>query len=98
MRKNILNLCILLLTILLPFKIFDYYQNDSRYIDSIQIPVFFIVFVGSALLVYINHKNQKQAQKNRWWWILFEIIGVIGVLYSGFVLSLLLMFHNCCGF
>lgn len=98
MKKNLINLIILIITGLIPLKIFDYYQGDSRYLDKVQVPVFVFMIFGSILLTYLNHLNQKQAQKNRWWWIIFEVIGIVGFLYSGLILTMLFLFKDCCGF
>ena len=54
------------------------------------------LFSGAILLIYLNNKYRKQAKNYKWIWIIFEIIGFLGLCYSGFVLFVLFGLRNCC--
>ena len=94
MRKFVINVFLLIVTIGLPLSIFDKYQEDSRIIVSIQVSVFLLVFIGSALLTYLNNKNRKEDKEHKGWWIAFQTFGIFGICYSGYVLTLLYLFRN----
>ena len=98
MKKNILNIILLAGTYFLPLYFMNLYKDSSILIGKIQTPIHMILFLGSALLTYLNHKNRKKALIRKWWWLVFEIIGIAGLLYSTFVLVILFLFRNCCGF
>lgn len=66
--------------------------------EHIQVPLLFVIFIGSSLLIYLNYKNKKKSLGHKFSWLIFIVIGIIGLLYSGFVLSLLFALRNCCGF
>ncbi len=98
MKKNFVNLAILAIGYFAPLYIFHKFQSDIFIIESIQISVFVTLFIGSALLTYLNNKNRKQDKEHKWWWPMFMIIGILGLCYSGFVLGILFLFRHCCGF
>ena len=96
MNKNILNTLLLFVTLLLPLYLMNLYQNSVN-IESIQIFLHIVMFLGSILLMYLNNKYRKQLKRNIWYTI-FQIIGFFGLLFSGFVLFLLYSFRNGIGF
>ena len=98
MKKNILNIILLAGTYLVPLYLLYNAQKDIRVMEKTQVPLLIILFLGSVLLTYLNHKNRKKALIRKWWWLIFEIIGIIGLLYSGIILLILFLFRNCCGF
>lgn len=98
MIKFLVNIIILFSTFFYPLYYFDKNQADSRIIDSIQVPVMSVLLFGGLILTYLNHRFRKQAENKKWIWTLFEIIGILGVLYGGGILLILYLFRNCCGF
>lgn len=97
-KKIVLNIVLLFTTYIVPLYIFYQNQNEYRNIDFRQNTVFIILFLGSVLIIYFDDKYRKQLASNKWTWMIFEVIGILGLLYSAFVLSILFMFRHCCGF
>ena len=98
MKKIILNIILLVGTYLLPLYVFHRYQNDYNNTELRQNILFIVLFLGSALVTYLNNKYRKQDTDYKWIWVIFEILGVLGLLYSGVVLYLLFSFRNGIGF
>ncbi len=94
MRKNLINVAILGVGIFLPLRALSLVQYDVRRVESIQLSVDIVVFAASLLLVYFNRKNRKQAETSKGWWLAFEIIGVLGICYSVFILTVLFLFRH----
>lgn len=97
-KKIVFNIVLLFSTYVVPLFIFNRYQDDYRNIDLRQNTVFIVLFIGAILLIYLNNKYRKQDSDHKWLWIIFAIIGILGLCYSGFILALLFLFRNCCGF
>ena len=97
MKKIALNIFILIATYAVPVFVFRQHQDDSN-LSQIQIFVFVAILIGGILLTYLNHKYRKQALEKKWIWTIFEIIGILGVLYSGVILLILYSFRHGIGF
>ena len=97
-KKIMLNVLMILLFYFIPLFYFGTKQNDSRVIDSIQTPIFLIIFLGSAILACLNNFFRKHTADKKWVWIIFEIIGFAGLIYSAGVLCLLYEFRHGIGF
>ena len=97
-QKALTNILLLVLTYVVPLSIFSQYQNDYKNIDLIQRVAFTILLFGSVILVYLNENNRKQAENTKWLWVLFEILGILGTIYSTTILLLIFMFRNGIGF
>ncbi len=97
-KKIALNIILLLTTYITPLYILYTSQDSILKMEKIQIPMLVLLFIGSLLITYLNNKYRRSVQNYKWLWVLFEIIGVIGLLYSGSILLLLYAFRNCCGF
>ncbi len=98
MIKFLINIIILFSTFFYPLYYFDKNQADSRVIDSIQVPVMSVLLFGGLILTYLNYRFRKQAESKKWIWTLFEIVGILGILYGGGILLILYIFRDCCGF
>ena len=93
--KNLtINLVLLILTFVIPLYIFQQYQNDSIRIELIQKIVFTVLLCGSILLAFINNRNRIQTQNLKWLWIIFEVIGILGIVYSLVVFYLIFALQN----
>lgn len=88
---------LLSLACVLPLILFRYY-SDNRHIELIQKYSFLILLSGGILLFVINYKYRKIISKIKVWLLLFQIIGVIAVLYSLVALFLIFSFRNGIGF
>ena len=86
------------MTYVIPLFVFNRYQDDYINIDFIQKVVFTVLLCGSLLLTYINYKNIKKEQNSKWLWTVFEILGILGIIYSVFILSAIFMFRNGIGY
>lgn len=88
---------LLLLLIIISLYTFNQYQNNTN-IYIIQKIIFFIILGCSLLLIYINDKNRVQDKNFKMTWVIFELLGVLGTIYSLIVLSLIFIFRNGIGF
>jgi len=80
-------------TYIVPLYVFNQNQNNYSNIEMIQRIVFSVLFLGSIILIFLNHKNRLAVKELRWLWILLETIGILGAIYSGFILYLLFAFR-----
>jgi len=97
-KKITLNVVLLLATFFAPLYFLYSFQSDLIKMELIKIPMLLIMFLGAILLTYLNNKYRREILNNKWLWLVFMIIGVMGLCYSVFVLFLLFLFRNCCGF
>ena len=96
MRKKIfVNFIFIIFTYVVPLS-FLYIKKEVTLVVAAIVAG--IILVGSIFLIYINQKNRKQNIIYKWHWIIFEIIGILGVCYSIFVLFLFFALRNCCSF
>lgn len=98
MKKITLNILLLIATYLVPYYLLSIYQIDTLKMQSVQKPLLLLTFIGAAILTYLNHKYRKQALEKKWIWTVFEIIGILGVLYAGGILLILFSFRHGIGF
>ncbi len=92
-KKINLNIFLILSTYILPTYFLYTQQEVNTAIESIRL---IALFIGAILLIYLNNRFRKQDSSHKWLWIFFEIIGILGLIYSGFVLFLLFELRNCC--
>ncbi|MBP6884489.1 MAG: hypothetical protein KBC17_01530 [Candidatus Pacebacteria bacterium] len=97
-RKLTVNILVIVCFIISPLYWLRINQSDIRIVESIQHEILVLVLLGGLVLTYLNHKNRKQAETKKWVWTLFEIVGILGILYGGGILLILYIFRDCCGF
>lgn len=97
-QKVILNSVLIIGTYFVPLYILNQNQDSYSNIETIQKFVFYILFLGAVILTYLNYKNISKLENLKWLWILFEVIGVLGVVYSAVVLYLIFAFRHGIGF
>ena len=97
-KRFALNLILICATFVLPWYFLYQNQKDILKMKSIQVPILTIIFLGAGVLTILNHKYRKQALENKWIWLVFELIGIAGLCYSGFILWLLYSFRHGIGF
>ncbi len=88
-KKISLNFVIFFVFCVMPYYFLSIFQSDVDKIQFFQKQLLSAIFIGGVFLVYLNHKFKKQALGKKWIWLIFEIIGILGILYSGFVLYLI---------
>ena len=96
-QKIITNCILIILTYLIPLVVFVQNQ-DSYAIEKIQKIVFPILLIGSIVLTYLNYKNIIGTKNLKWFWMIFELIGVLGLVYSSIILYLIFSFRHGIGF
>lgn len=97
-KKIVLNILVLFALFFLPLYFTEINRGDVNKLQSIQNTAYLVLVVGSCLLIYLNHKFRKQAQNKKWVWLCFEILGVLGFIFSAGVLWLLYEFRHGIGF
>lgn len=98
-KKISLNVLILFSTFFIPLYFQYLHQNDIGDFRLRQNTVILIVFAGAGLLVYLNYQFiKKEVQNKKWIWFVFEMIGIIGLLYSAWILLILYEFRHGIGF
>ena len=88
------NIFILLLTYVLPLWLFRLYQDDYQNVYLVQESAVTVLFLGAISLTYINNKNRLKIFKLKWLWIVFEFLGIVGIIYSGVILYIFFAFRN----
>ena len=96
-KSTILNVFIVFVAYLAPLY-YLYTNQEAKNILEVQKFVFIVMFVGSLFLSYINYVNMKELRMSKPAALVFEIIGLAGVLYSGTVLYLVFVFRHGIGF
>ncbi len=97
-KKISLNIIILFTTYFLPLYFQYPHKDDIDFIKSTQNYVHVILLLGSGILIFLNYIFIKRALSKKWIWITFEIIGIIGLIYSAGILWLLYEFRHGIGF
>lgn len=92
-KKQNLSLVLIFFTYLLPIY-FLYSNKENSISQNVQIILLIMFFAGSILVSCLNWK--KEGSKT--WNLVFKYLGIAGFLYSGYVLVMLYLFRNCCGF
>ena len=96
LKKNLQNFALVIIFLFGPCWLVSH-VSDIRFSESFDKPGLIIFGIGSYLLIRLNRANRKADIAHKWWWLVFQIIGVIGLTLSVLVLAVLLMFSHCCG-
>lgn len=97
-QKILLSSFLIIGTYLVPLYILNVNQNNYYNIEIIQKFVFYVVFFGAVTLTYLSYKNISTTKDLKWLWVLFGIIGILGVTYSAIILYLIYAFRRGIGF
>ena len=95
LKRIILNLFVILCGFILPWYILGI--NPDR-VEKIQNYILAIVFVSSVVLTYLNYINLKNKIKGKLAWIIFELVGIMGLIGSGMLLLVIYEFNHGGGF
>lgn len=87
-NKFLQDIIIIFIGIFLPY----YFLNEST-----QILMLIIILISSILLTYLNINNIRNIPNNKIWWIFFETIGILGIIFSGIILYLIFSFRHGIG-
>ena len=96
-KKIILNIVLLVALYILPLYLQSIIHGYISDVGLIEILTWVVPVIGSLIIIYINYKYIKQESNCKWLWQIFEIIGIIGLLYFGFGLFSQIVFIRCCG-
>ena len=94
MQKIMASVILIIGAYVVPLFILNQSQNNSLQLEKIQLGVFAIFFLGAIALTYLNYKNLSVEKSNRLVWFIFEVIGILGILYSGFALCIIYGFSH----
>lgn len=94
MKQIITNGVILVGTYLVPLFVLKLNENNYSNVETIQKVLFTVFFLGAVLLAYLNHRNRKEIGHSKWLWITFEIVGILGIIYSTIILYLIFAFRH----
>ncbi len=93
-KKIIFNIALLFSIYVMPFYLVYTSQDSAIRLGKIQTPALLVIFFGSILLIYLNNRYRKSDLNRKWLWVIFEVIGIIGLCYSAFILFLIFSFRN----
>ena len=93
-QKIWLNILIILIGCLVPIGVLKSITGNYEYINVIQVVALLIILVSGCILAYLNNKNRKQFPEAKLWFILFELLGILIVLYALVPLYLIFAFRN----
>jgi len=97
-KRLTINIAVLILICLMPLYILKVYRDNSTDIILFQKWVFATLLCGSIFLAYYNNRIKRTAEGKKWMWVVFEILGILGILYSVFALGLMFLFRHGIGF
>ena len=97
-KKISLNVLILFFTYFLPLYLSNLFKDNFDVLKSIQVQIHVAIFIGAGLLTYLNYVFIKQTLNKKWVWFVFEMIGIIGLIYSAGILFILYEFRHGIGF
>ena len=56
------------------------------------------ILLVSLVVIYFSRRQRKGNRKNKSLWLLLEILGILGLIYSASLLIIIGSFKGCCGF
>jgi uncharacterized membrane protein len=98
MQRIWLNLFLILIGYVGPIIALRANSNNYQNIYVIQLIVLLVILAMGIFLTYINNKNRKKYIEARGYFIIFEIAGVLGIMYSVLLLYLIFAFRQGIGF
>ena len=97
-KKIILYLSVIVVGFLLPLHYQIVHQDDYGNFMLRQNIVLGIILLTSLLITFFNYENIKNKIKGKVIWIIFEIAGIIGIIFSAGFLWILFEFRHGIGF
>jgi VIT1/CCC1 family predicted Fe2+/Mn2+ transporter len=94
MQKVWLNILVILVGYLVPIVVLKVVADNYEYIYTVQVVGLLAIFVSGCLLAYLNNINRKKFIEAKLWFGLFEILGILAVLYSLVPLYFIFAFRN----
>lgn len=93
MQKVWSNIFLIMIGYIVPVIIIRANTNNEH-IYTIQLVVLLVILATGGLLTYINNQNRKIYKEAKAWFIIFEILGILGILYSLIPLYFIFAFRN----
>lgn len=93
-QKIAINIVIIIIGYITPILIIRAGTGDFRKIYTVQFIGFLAILVTGGIISYLNERNRKLYTENKILFIIFEILGALGVLYALSVLYLIFAFRN----
>lgn len=90
-KKIAINIIVLIMTYVLPLYLLYSFQESAIKLGRIQNLALVVLFVGGGLLTFLNNKYRRENINNKWLWLFFIVVGLLGLLYSGLILCLILI-------
>lgn len=94
MQKVWISLLIIMIGFIAPIVALINIGSNYRYIFLIQIIGLLIMLVSGCILVFINNKDRKRFPYAKLWFILFEVVGFLVILYALVPLYIIFAFRN----
>lgn len=94
MQKIWLNIFLMLIGYVFPIGLLKVSAGNYEYTYKIQLIVLLIILVAGICITYLNNQNRKKVVEMKAWFIFFEILGILGILYSIITLYLIFAFRN----
>jgi len=94
MQKVWISLLIIMIGFIAPIVALINIGSNYRYIFLIQIIGLLIMLVSGCILVFINNKDRKRFPDAKLWFILFEVVGFLVILYALVPLYIIFAFRN----
>jgi hypothetical protein len=91
------NIIIVFLCYLLPYYLLNG-EVGFRNQEIVQWGSFLTILIGSIILTFINNKFIKEFFNERLLFIIFKLIGIIGIIYSVGVIFILFYYRDGIGF
>jgi len=93
-QKFWLNLLLILIGYIVPIIVLRANSNNYQNIYTIQLTALLIILAMGIFITYINNKNRKKYIEAKVLFIIFEIVGILGILYSMLLLYLIFAFRH----
>jgi len=90
-KQDFFSVSLVIIAYILPIYFLKQYKGTLSTGESIQ--YLLPLFLGSILLTYINWKRREGSKFTHYF---FKVLGILGFIYSGVVLLLLLSLRDCC--
>jgi hypothetical protein len=88
------NILIIFIGYVVPIIVIKMNGSGYNYSSLIQIFSLLVILVSGGVLFYLNNKNRKKFAETKFWFIIFEILGVLGILYALAPLYFIFAFRN----
>jgi hypothetical protein len=93
-QEVIMNVLAIIIGYILPIVVLRGSVNNIDHVYAIQLVVLFIILVTGLFLIYRNNKNRRKYVDEKIWFIIFEVLGILGIFYTLIPFYLIFAFRN----